>query len=305
MHSLCLRCPCITLPVQLDERYKGPLLLFTSHLNRDLHWKQFVAQTVLACLVTAVVVNLPKLGRRVAGSAIVLAIITGVAWGIAHTNNEIEAARKLEAQTSASRGLPWLASKQGKQKPTPAPTQAELNSFDPDAFIANYGGKEEQEALVRKGIEYWDDDIVTDAGRAFAGAKFFEQYGKTINDAAEFLVAHLKAVERSCTVAALVDEVIAKKKKECRHGRPASGDYLVDLNVRLGRLKKDFGGRMAATITSEEVEDWLDNLKDERTGENLSRISRAYARRDIRVRREAEVCDQKSIQGNQQANRRP
>jgi len=71
------------------------------------------------------------------------------------------------------------------------------------------------------------------------------------------------------------------------------------------RFKKDFGGRMAATITSEEVEDWLDNLKDERTGENLSRISRAYARRDIRARREAEVCDQKSIQGNQQANRRP
>jgi hypothetical protein len=103
-------------------------------------------------------------------------------------------------------------------------------------------------------------------------------YGKTINDAAEFLVAHLKAVERSCTVAALMDEVIAKKKKECRHGRPASGDYLVDLNVRLGRFKKDFGDRMAATITTEEAEDWLDNLKDERTGESLSRISRSNLR---------------------------
>jgi integrase len=109
--------------------------------------------------------------------------------------------------------------------------------------------------------------------------KTLAEYGKTINDAAEFLVAHLKAVERSCTVAALVDEVIAKKKKECRHGRPASGDYLVDLNVRLGRFKKDFGERMAATITSEEVENWLDSLKDKKTGENLSRLSRSnYAR---------------------------
>jgi integrase len=109
--------------------------------------------------------------------------------------------------------------------------------------------------------------------------KTLADYGKTISDAVQHYVAHLKASERSCTVAALVNEVIAKKKKECRHGRPASGDYLVDLNVRLGRFKKDFGERMAATIKSEEVEDWLDNLKDERTGETLSRISRSnYAR---------------------------
>src|SRR6266480_1453435 len=109
--------------------------------------------------------------------------------------------------------------------------------------------------------------------------KTLAEYGKTINDAANFLVAHLKAVERSCTIAALVDEFIAKKKKECRHGRPASEDYLVDLNVRLGRFKKDFGERMAATITSEEVEDWLDSLEDKKTGQVLSRLSRSnYAR---------------------------
>jgi integrase len=109
--------------------------------------------------------------------------------------------------------------------------------------------------------------------------KTLAEYGKTINDAADFLVAHLKAVERSCTIAALVNEFIAKKKKKTRSGRPASGDYLVDLNVRLGRFKKDFGERMAATIKPEEVEDWLSGLKDARTGENLSRISRSnYAR---------------------------
>jgi integrase len=80
-------------------------------------------------------------------------------------------------------------------------------------------------------------------------------------------------------VAVLMDEVIAKKTAECRHGRPASGDYLVDLNVRLGRFKKHFGDRMVATITSEEIEDWLDALVDERTGRNLSRLSRSnYAR---------------------------
>lgn len=36
---------------------------------------QFVVQTLFACLVAAVVVNLPKIARRVAVSAIVLAIL--------------------------------------------------------------------------------------------------------------------------------------------------------------------------------------------------------------------------------------
>jgi integrase len=106
-----------------------------------------------------------------------------------------------------------------------------------------------------------------------------EAFGKTIEDATQHFILHLQAIERSCTVAALVDEVIAKKTVECRNGRPASRDYLVDLNVRLGRFKRDFGERMAATITSEEIDDWLCGLKDERTGENLSRLSRSnYAR---------------------------
>ena len=106
------------------------------------------------------------------------------------------------------------------------------------------------------------------------------KYGKTINDAASFLIEHLKASERSCTIAALVDMVIAAKKKACgKKQRPASHDYIVDLNVRLGRFKKDFAARITATVTSDEIDDWLNSLKDERTGENLSPQSRSnYAR---------------------------
>jgi integrase len=106
-----------------------------------------------------------------------------------------------------------------------------------------------------------------------------KRFGKTIDDATKHFISHLQAIERSCTVAALVDEVIAKKTTECRNGRPASHDYLVDLTVRLGRFKRDFGERMAATITSEEIDDWLCGLKDERTGQSLSLLSRNnYAR---------------------------
>ena len=48
---------------------------------------------------------------------------------------------------------------------------------------------------------------------------------------------------------------------------------------RLGRFKKDFAERTTATVTSDEIDDWLNSLKDERTGENLSLQSRSnYAR---------------------------
>jgi integrase len=110
-------------------------------------------------------------------------------------------------------------------------------------------------------------------------ARMLEGVGATLLDATQHYIAHRQSVERSCTVAALVDEVIERKKVECRNGRPASPDYLVDLDVRLGRFKKHFNERMTATVTSEEIEDWLNSLKDERTGQSLSRQSRSnYAR---------------------------
>jgi integrase len=110
-------------------------------------------------------------------------------------------------------------------------------------------------------------------------ASELQAFGKTIADATKHYVAHLKAVERSCTVAALVDEVIAAKKKACgKKQRPASHDYIVDLNVRLGRFKEQFGDRMVATLTRLEIDDWLTGLTDKH-GENLSPQSRGnYAR---------------------------
>jgi integrase len=105
-------------------------------------------------------------------------------------------------------------------------------------------------------------------------------FGKTVADATEHFIAHLQAIKKSCKVAELVDEVIAAKKKACgKRQRPASDDYILDLDVRLGRFKKDFGERIVGTITPLEIEDWLSGLKDERTGGHLSPQSRGnYAR---------------------------
>jgi integrase len=105
-------------------------------------------------------------------------------------------------------------------------------------------------------------------------------FGKTITDAVEHYVAHLKASAKSCNAVQLVKEVIAAKKKACgKKGLPASKRYIEDLESRLSRFKKDFDGKPVATITSLELNDWLLGLKDEKTGDDLSPVSRSnYAR---------------------------
>ena len=105
-------------------------------------------------------------------------------------------------------------------------------------------------------------------------------FGKTIADATDHFITHLRAVENSCTVAKLVDDVLVARAKACgRSERPASKTYIGDLKVRLGRFKKTFGERTVATITTDEIKKWLSGLKDEKTGETLSPISRGnYAR---------------------------
>jgi integrase len=131
-----------------------------------------------------------------------------------------------------------------------------------------------------------------------------QPFKKNIADAVAHYVAHLKSIERPCTVAALVDEVIAEKKKKCgKKQRPASPDYIVDLTVRLGRFKKAFSERIVATITPLEIDDWLSVLKDEKTGEHLSPQSLGNYARALGVmfayavkRRYAQVNPMKEIQ---------
>jgi integrase len=77
-------------------------------------------------------------------------------------------------------------------------------------------------------------------------------YGKTLTDATDFLVAHLKASERSITAAELVPQLIDAKKAD-----GASKRYVQDLRSRLPRFAKKFDGKMVATITASEIDNWL------------------------------------------------
>src|SRR5262249_22710901 len=85
-------------------------------------------------------------------------------------------------------------------------------------------------------------------------ADLLSGHGKTIRNATDFLIAHLKASERSCTAAALVKELVAAKKADGLSER-----HVEDLG-RLNRFADHFDGKQVATITSAEIDDWLRDL---------------------------------------------
>jgi integrase len=79
------------------------------------------------------------------------------------------------------------------------------------------------------------------------------EYGKTINDAANFLVDHLERVRRcKTTISELVEELLDAKRKDGR-----SEIYLRDLRNILAIFCRDFGDRLVASITVEEIDNWL------------------------------------------------
>ena len=80
-------------------------------------------------------------------------------------------------------------------------------------------------------------------------------FGKTIKEATDFFIAHLKASEKSCTAVQLVSELIAAKTRD-----GASIRHLQDLRHRLDAFAKKFDGQPIATITTPSLDDWLRSL---------------------------------------------
>jgi integrase len=94
-------------------------------------------------------------------------------------------------------------------------------------------------------------------------------FGKTIADAVDHFVAHLKASEKSCSAVQLVKELVAAKEKD-----GASQRHVSDLRSRLNIFANKFNGQPVATITSAEIDDWLRSL-------DVSPVTRNHYRRLI------------------------
>jgi integrase len=80
-------------------------------------------------------------------------------------------------------------------------------------------------------------------------------FGKTIRDATAHYLAHLKASEKSCSAEQLVEELLEAKEAD-----GAGERHLNTLRSRLGYFAEDFDGKLVATITSREIDDWLRSL---------------------------------------------
>jgi integrase len=78
-------------------------------------------------------------------------------------------------------------------------------------------------------------------------------YGKTINDATDFLIDHFERVLKcKVTVAQLSQEVLEAKRKDGLSQR-----YIRMLGLYLKRFSQDFGDRSIAAVTVEELDAWL------------------------------------------------
>src|SRR5215813_9291322 len=82
------------------------------------------------------------------------------------------------------------------------------------------------------------------------------EYGKKLSDAVTFFVDHLERVRRcKITVAQLAKEVLETKYKDGR-----SVKYIAMLRLYFKRFCQDFGNRLIADITVEELDNWLRDL---------------------------------------------
>lgn len=82
------------------------------------------------------------------------------------------------------------------------------------------------------------------------------EYDETINEAVKFRVDHLERVRRcKIAVAQLADEVLKAKRQD-----GCSAKYLDMLRLYFKRFRQDFGERLIADITVEELDTWLRDL---------------------------------------------
>ena len=80
--------------------------------------------------------------------------------------------------------------------------------------------------------------------------------GQTILDATRFYIKHLEAVSSSISVEILVSGYLETKIRA-----QLSQRHLDDIHQRLGRFQEAFSGRAVRTLSTSELEEWLQDLE--------------------------------------------
>ncbi len=132
------------------------------------------------------------------------------------------------------------------------------------------GGKRRQKYFKTKAkAEEWRDDREEEAQESGTSHRLTVAERSAVIDTREELAAlgldlsaaldhaidYFERSQKSSTVAQLVAETIDEaRSSEC------SDRHVSDLKTKLGKFSKTFGKRSVATITQDEIRDWLDGL---------------------------------------------
>jgi len=143
----------------------------------------------------------------------------------------------------------WIESGRKQEKGFKLKADAEEWAGDKEKELLNFG--------LGASLSAEERSAVLDTRADLAAA------GMTIREAVAVALELRRKELRSITVAELVGRVISDRERAGRSGR-----YLLDLRSRLGRFKKDFGPRSVATITRDEITDWIRGLGQSATSQN-------------------------------------
>ena len=81
------------------------------------------------------------------------------------------------------------------------------------------------------------------------------EQGFNLKDAVEHYAAHLESLNHSASIETAIEEFLSIREAE---GKAKA--HLVDLRHRLNRFAHAFGTRLAASITTKELDGWLHGL---------------------------------------------
>jgi hypothetical protein len=81
------------------------------------------------------------------------------------------------------------------------------------------------------------------------------EHGFNLLDAVTHYVKHVAAMGRSVSVSTAIDELL-----EIRTAENRSGVHLADLKYRLGAFARAHGNRLAAEVTTRDIDSWLTGL---------------------------------------------
>jgi integrase len=145
----------------------------------------------------------------------------------------------------------------------------ERRFFETQAEAKTYAAQKEIE-LLNQGTEgmAFPTELRIMAQRA---ANRLAEYNRTIAEAVEFYLKHLQTERGSVPVRQAVQELISNRKDAGFSMR-----YCGDLKIRLGRFAKAFAERTVATITTKEIDAWLESL-------GVGPVTRNTFRRDVRT----------------------